>query len=320
MNPFLVGLCVALVCCLFGASGHSLWAVESLIGAPSAARAESTTVPEEGDLESIADSDEADAEAAGGESSASISVRVPDPIIHPLARLDERVIGDLVAYDIAALGPMSVGAPNRGALINPVQFPEGPYWHRNDADRAWGTAETVQFVKQAIERVNEEHPDSPVLYVGDFSNFEGGTLKRHKSHQSGRDVDLGYYYLDKQRWYRPANAKNLDRARTWTLVRTLLTESPVEYIFMDTSVQRLLRAEALAQGEDPAWLARVFEGGPGRKESIIRHKPGHATHLHVRFDNPVAQLSAERAYPWLVRGRLLPSRVAKAIKPRRAKR
>ena len=32
MNPALLGFGVALVCCLIGASGHSLWAVESLSG------------------------------------------------------------------------------------------------------------------------------------------------------------------------------------------------------------------------------------------------------------------------------------------------
>jgi hypothetical protein len=102
------------------------------------------------------------------------------------------------------------------------------------------------------------------------------------------------------------------------LVRTLLADSPIQYNFMDKSVQALLREEALKQGEDPVWLSRVFDGTPGRNDSIIRHMRGHATHFHVRFDNPIAEFSATRAYPWLVRGRLLPGRVAKykARRPR----
>jgi penicillin-insensitive murein endopeptidase len=232
-------------------------------------------------------------------------------IIHPLARLDESIIKELVTYDLPSLGPMSIGAPNRGALMNAVQFPASPYWRRNDPERAWGTAETVQFLSYAIERVNEQYPETPVLYIGDLSKPEGGFVKRHKSHQSGRDVDVGYYYSDYSEWYRRATAKNLDRPRTWLLVRTLLADSPVEYIFMDQSIQALLREEAVAQGEDPVWLSRVFDGNPGLNDAIIRHKRGHATHMHVRFDNPVAEFSATRAYPWLVRGRLLPGRVAK---------
>jgi penicillin-insensitive murein endopeptidase len=239
-------------------------------------------------------------------------------IIHPLARLDEGIIKELVTYDLSSLGPMSVGAPNRGALLNAVQLPAGPYWRRNDPERAWGTAETVQFLSYAIERVNEGYPETPVLYIGDLSKPEGGFVKRHKSHQSGRDVDVGYYYTDYSEWYRRATAKNLDCPRTWLLVRTLLADSPVEYIFMDISVQKLLREEALKQGEDPVWLSRVFDGNPGLNDAIIRHKRGHATHLHVRFDNPVAEFSATRAYPWLVRGRLLPGRVAQ-YKSRRAR-
>jgi murein endopeptidase len=343
MNPALLGFGVALVCCLIGASGHSLWAVESLSGTNTAAAQRVTEQRSAGAERARAERERAqpDDDVAGPSSSTpgvvSEDARVdgvpvepgeldhtkfPDyerpeqSVIHPLARLDEKVIRELVTYDLASLGPMSIGDPNRGVLRNSVQFPAGPYWRRNDPDRAWGTAETIQFMIHAIERVNEEYPETPVLYLGDLSEEKGGSLKRHKSHQSGRDVDVGYYYSDYMEWYRRATAKNLDRPRTWLLIRTLLADSPVEYIFMDTSIQKLLRQEALAQGEDPVWLSRVFDGNPGRNDSIIRHRRGHAGHFHVRFDNPIAEFSAARAYPWLVEGRLLPSRVAKYKKRR----
>ncbi len=336
MNPALLGFGVALVCCLIGASGHSLWAVESLSGTSSSAarsaaaqraRAEREQ-PVDDDVSSpssstpgvIAEEARVDGTPAapgelGGEKLADYE-RPEQSVIHPLARLDEGVIKELVTFDRASLGPMSIGDCNRGVLMNPVQFPAGPYWRRNDPERAWGTSETVAFMIHAIERVNEEYADTPVLYVGDLSQPTGGTVKRHKSHQSGRDVDVGYYYTDYSEWYRRATAKNLDRARSWLLIRTLLVDSPVEYIFMDLSIQKLLRKEALAQGEDPVWLSRVFDGNPGRNDAIIRHRRGHATHFHVRFDNPIAEFTAARAYPWLVQGRLLPSRVAKYKKRR----
>jgi murein endopeptidase len=340
MNPALLGFGVALVCCLIGASGHSLWAVESLSGTGATtaratvaqrARAEREPAQAVDDDESSPSSstpgvmpEEARVDgvpAVAGELDGDKLLDYDRPeqsVIHPLARLDESVIKELVTFDRESLGPMSIGDCNRGVLMNPVQFPAGPYWRRNDPERAWGTTETVQFMIHAIERVNEEYAETPVLYVGDLSQPQGGTVKRHKSHQSGRDVDVGYYYSDYMEWYRRATAKNLDRPRTWLLIRTLLVDSPVEYIFMDISIQKLLRQEALDQGEDPVWLSRVFDGNPGRNDAIIRHRRGHAGHFHVRFDNPIAEFTATRAYPWLVQGRLLPSRVAK-YKKRRAR-
>jgi penicillin-insensitive murein endopeptidase len=91
------------------------------------------------------------------------------------------------------------------------------------------------------------------------------------------------------------------------LVRALLTETDVQLILIDASIQRLLHAHALSIGEDPEWLASVFRGTPGQLRPLIRHARGHATHLHVRFYNPIAEETARRAYRFLVEhGRLEP--------------
>ncbi len=225
-------------------------------------------------------------------------------VVHPLAALEDQEIEAIALNNPEALGSMSVGAPNRGALINSVQLPDSPFWQKVDPDHAWGTRESIEFVQYAITRVNEQFSGSPALYVGDFSARGGGKLKPHKSHQSGRDVDLGYYYSDDSPWYRRAHAGNLDRARTWALLETLITETRVEYVFMDRGVQPLLKEYALAQGEDPGWLSLVFDGSPGRKDAIVRHRWGHATHMHVRFENPTAELTARRSFPWIQKARL----------------
>jgi len=215
-------------------------------------------------------------------------------VVHPLAALDDQQIGELALRDPTALGSMSVGLPNRGALINAVEFPDSPIWKRADPNHAWGTRESVQFVEYAITVVNREFENTPLLYVGDFSARSGGRLNPHKSHQSGRDVDIGYYYKHQSVWYQRADARNLDRARTWTILKALLTHTPVEYVFMDKSIQPLLREYALAQGEDPEWLSRVFGGTSKAGDPIVRHRFGHATHFHVRFENPTAEVTARR--------------------------
>ncbi len=235
--------------------------------------------------------------------------RRPPPsvqVLHPLAAFTDEEIFDIAQADITQLGSMSIGTPSRGALANGVHFPEGPHWKLADPDHSWGTAESVAFVTHAIERVTEELPGGHTVFVGDLSAKRGGRLWPHKSHQSGRDVDIGYFYLDESVWYRRVGAHNMDRPRNWALLKTLLAETSVQYVFIDRNVQPLLEEYALATGEDPEWVRRLFHGTPGRKDSIIRHRWGHATHMHVRFENPTAELTGRRSYRWLQKLGLLP--------------
>jgi murein endopeptidase len=262
-----------------------------------------------------------DAEDAGDRSWLTLPALPEVDVVHPLAALDDQELEAMILRDPTSLGSMSVGAPNGGALFNSVRLPESPLWRLADPAHAWGTRESIDFVAHAITRVNEYFPGSPVLYVGDFSGPRGGKLRPHKSHQSGRDVDLGYYYSTGEAWYKRATSKNLDRARTWALLETLLTESRVEYVFMDRGIQPLLKEYALAQGEDPEWLSRVFEG-PGNRDPIVRHRFGHATHMHVRFENPTAELTARRSYALLQKAGLVGGGKKKRLstKQRRAHR
>lgn len=88
------------------------------------------------------------------------------------------------------------------------------------------------------------------------------------------------------RWYAPANDANLDRSRTWHLVRTLLADSDIDLILVDRDVQELLKVYAREIGEDPAWLDQIFQVGGKSARPVIFHAKGHATHLHIRFLQP----------------------------------
>jgi penicillin-insensitive murein endopeptidase len=174
-----------------------------------------------------------------------------------------------------------------------------------DPAHAWGTQETVDFVKAGVAVVRAQFPNTPTLYVGHLSARNGGPLAPHLSHQSGRDVDSGYYYLDGARWYAPATAENLDAPRTWALIRALTGESDVEMILIDRSVQPILRQYALRAGEPSEWVEELFQGVPGKVPPLIRHAAGHRTHMHIRFYNPIAQETGRRLYPLLLKQRLL---------------
>lgn len=225
---------------------------------------------------------------------------------HPLATFTEAQIADLVRKDIAALGPLSIGRPNRGALVNGVRMPTSPLWRVIDEKRAFGTRETVDAIAAAIRIVNERFPNTPKLYVGHISSRRGGYLRPHRSHQSGRDVDLGYYYRGGEKWYEVATKNNIDLPRTWELLRALFRVSEVEFIFMDRTIESWIFDYAARIGEDPTWLHAAFNGTRGARDSLVRHTWGHRTHFHVRFASPVARESGWRAYPALVKERLLP--------------
>ncbi len=220
----------------------------------------------------------------------------------------------LARNDIAALGPLSLGSPDAGLLVNPIAMPEGPLWTIRDASESYGTAETIGFVATAVGAVEARYPGSPRLVIGDISRPDGGRLNRHRSHQAGRDVDLGFYYLRGECGeFKIGREGDLDLPRTWALVRALVTETDIERIFLDRRLQRLLYAQALAEGEDRDWLDDVFFGGFGDepRKGIIQHERGHRNHLHVRFYNGSAQERARIVYATLVEAGSVPPPVVR---------
>jgi penicillin-insensitive murein endopeptidase len=223
----------------------------------------------------------------------------------PFADLTDAELEARLRADVGALGPMSIGRTNGGALVSGIRMPEGANWQLVSPGLAWGTKETIDGLAHAIDAVAARFPDTPKAFIGDISAKNGGHLHPHVSHQSGRDVDLGYYLTEGHRWYANASGSALDRARTWHLVRTLIADSDVEMILVDLSIQRVLKAYALSIGEDAAWLDEVFQVGGKSRRPLIFHVKGHATHLHIRFFNPVAQELGRRAYRFMVARRLV---------------
>ncbi|MCL4235811.1 MAG: penicillin-insensitive murein endopeptidase, partial [Deltaproteobacteria bacterium] len=179
----------------------------------------------------------------------------------------------------------SVGRPNAGRLENGVPVRSFPGAIVVNPDQCWATDETAALLVVAIEETRRAFPDAHDLVLGDISHRDGGPIAPHRSHQSGRDVDLGFYYLGKPpgRMFIPATPANFDVERTWYLIETMLLTERVQYIFIDNAVQRMLYEHV--RGIYPpkrleAWFQ--YPRGP-RAKAIIRHVPGHRDHIHVRF-------------------------------------
>lgn len=194
------------------------------------------------------------------------SVR-PDDVFYPdLVELDER----------------------SNTMADAVQLEDGPGYVVKKPLFAWGTPRTVAAIRQAVRIYASNVRGGPSVHVGDISKREGGPFPPHLSHQTGRDVDIGYVHMGPQadvKRFVTATRHSLDRERTWELLRALIETDAVGYIFLDYGLQRLLYEYALEDGEDPAFLASVFQYPRGSRapHGIIRHWRGHANHFHVRF-------------------------------------
>jgi penicillin-insensitive murein endopeptidase len=223
-----------------------------------------------------------------------------------LLSLSDEDLARRVELDVTSLGSLSIGAPGSAMLINPVTLDPGPYWEISERAEVFGTAETIDAIGAALGKVHEVFPDAHPIIVGDISDEDGGRLKRHQSHQGGRDVDLGFFFkAGAPSSFVAGTAANLDLPKNWALVRSLVTCTDVETILLDTRIQRLLYKYAASIGEDQAWLNEVFFFARGSKSAIVKHVPGHRNHYHVRFYNPIAQELGRRVHPILVELKLV---------------
>jgi len=123
-----------------------------------------------------------------------LSTKALYPTPRSLVSLTDNQLQNRLETDLTNLGSMSIGLVNGGALLNGIQMEESPFWDVVNPKETWGTFETISFVDQAITTVNRLYPETPPLYIGDISDPDGGRLNLHTTHQSGRDVDLGFYY------------------------------------------------------------------------------------------------------------------------------
>jgi len=198
------------------------------------------------------------------------------------------------------LGP--VGAPGHGALSGSLELPRvGPGFRwLNPAGHHYGVPRLVNAVAMAAAEVERERPGGAPLVVGDLSKRFGGQIAGHRSHRTGRDVDLLFYAEspagepvaspgffkfgpDGLAFVPPDRAGpkfvRLDVAREWLLVKALLTlpEANVQWMFISTPLEALITEYARARGEDLEliWHAETVMLQPA--DSLP-----HDDHLHLR--------------------------------------
>jgi murein endopeptidase len=195
--------------------------------------------------------------------------------------------------ELDALGSISVGFADKGRLINAEQMPDDPAWMRQRPDLSFGAQETIEALSAAFRAVHERFPDSAPARLSQISAHDGGYLRPHRSHQSGRDADIGFFYKNDAVPGRGVSRERLmDPERNWALLRALITLTDVQVILVDRKIQQVLKKHALAAGEDRAWIDRVFG-------KVVQHARRHKDHFHVRFFAPRSQELGRRIQPLL---------------------
>ncbi len=131
-----------------------------------------------------------------------------------LLELNDEELLERIETDPGSLGSLSIGTPSRSILINGVELVENPHWTVAPNADTWATSETVAAIQTAVDTVYEVFPDTPPIVIGDISDSDGGRLKRHQTHQGGRDVDFGFYYqAGKGAWFVPGTVGQPRSAR-----------------------------------------------------------------------------------------------------------
>lgn len=215
----------------------------------------------------------------------------------------------------ATRGSTSVGRHNRGRLLRAAELTASEHVRLKhpEGDQHHGTDEMVAMLRHAADHVWSRAPGVR-LTVGDLSRHHGGRFRPHRSHQSGRDVDVGFYIHDEAgspiepgRFFdfrgdgtsRHDATWRFDDARNWALVEALVTNTiaTVQYAFVSRDLRRRLLDYGAAHGADPETLARA---------EVVLWQPTsggrHRDHFHVRIycdpgDRPRCRDEAPH-HPW----------------------
>lgn len=203
-------------------------------------------------------------------------------------------------------GALSFGHPNRGRIKGePCQLPEIPELYTRRFNRiAHGSSHAIGLIVTAFANFRHDTGFPGEILVGSISRPKGRRFPPHRSHQSGRDVDIRLPLLP---WFETMVGPppdQVDWRATWGLIDAFLATGEVSMIFLDHKLQRRLYYAAMSMGVSAAELDEIItwplrQGTKGKK--IIRHSSGHDGHIHVRMkcgaDEPECRTRKPRPRP-----------------------
>ena len=197
---------------------------------------------------------------------------------------------------------LSVGSPVEGFQLRAKRLRESPYLALKNSERrtAYGHPSLVLMLQRSARQMAREAAGA-VLLVGDLSNEQGGPLAGHRSHQSGRDADVGFFVTDAKgrprrvdrfvafdREGRAQDGSGLlfDDYRNWLLIQMWLKDerAGIKHVFVAKPLRERLLAFASSR---PAF--RKYAEPAARLLVQPRNSSDHSDHFHVRITCPKGQ-------------------------------
>ena len=139
-------------------------------------------------------------------------------------------------------------------------------------------------IQRALASFRHETAFPGPIYIGAMSRKSGRRLNPHKSHQSGRDVDVRLPAMPYAKHTQKLQEWEVDWHATWALIRAFAETGDVQQIFLEMKFWRRLRRAAVEMGSADAEIDAIMG-------KYVRHSRGHVAHIHVRF---VCSEAAER--------------------------
>jgi len=198
---------------------------------------------------------------------------------------------------------LSVGHPNDGWQVRAKRLKSSDRLKvRKDCrGNSYGHPALVLMLERTAKDIFAAQKGS-VMLVGDLSGENGGPLYGHRSHQSGRDADVGFFVTNKQgrpvvadRFYafnadgeaKDGSGMRFDDWRNWLLVKSWILDrrAGISHIFVQHDLrQRLLEFAA----RHPRAQPYVNEAAALLKQP--EYGEDHSDHFHVRISCPKAQI------------------------------
>lgn len=208
-----------------------------------------------------------------------------------LAKTDKLVKNEIldIPMPLPAKKSISVGSPTSGKLIHGEKLPKGPGYVIRSPEYSYGTNETITHVVNCIADVQREFPGTHDLVVGHLSKKNGGKFRPHKSHSSGRDIDMSFYFKGlKPKKFIKVSAGNFDVSRTMHFILCLIDTKELEYIFVNYYIQKMMYNYMKKKKYENSFLAKLIQYPKpvDKRVAYIRHDKGHDDHMHVRFKCP----------------------------------
>lgn len=208
-----------------------------------------------------------------------------DPAVYHWVQTDRPDIDDEDVLSNIRRGAVSIGPAWDGRLINGVQVPSGEGWRKKMRPSSYGTTHAVISLVAALQQFHATSGYERDLLLGSMSRRHGGPLEGHRSHQTGRDIDIRLPLSAEHPTWFPIKPWRVDYEALWKLVVALADTGEVSIIFLDYELQKTLYQAARDMGIEEDVRRRMIQWprGQAAHSGLVRHSSGHTAHVHVRF-------------------------------------